>query len=93
MSAGDLFAGAEADAPSAAELAERDEPAIDDSAVVIRSQPEIEVYPNRYGHVVIKMAEDGAFGEEQVIWIQPVFVDAVIAALRWVKAQIAEDQR
>jgi len=61
---------------------------IDESAVVVRGQPEIEVYPNRYNHVVIKMHADGAYGEEQFVYIHPIFVDQVIAAMKRVKAAI-----
>ena len=56
--------------------------------IVIPAQHEIEVYENSSGAVVLKMDAGGVYDEDQVVVIRPEHVDAVVAALLRVKAEV-----
>lgn len=56
--------------------------------LVVPAQHEIEVYKNSSGAVVLKMDAGGLYDEDQVVVIRPEHVDAVVAAMVRVKAEV-----
>lgn len=56
--------------------------------LVVPAQHEVEVYKNSAGAVVLRMDAGGAYDEDQVVVIRPEHVDAVVAAMVRVKAEV-----
>lgn len=56
--------------------------------LVVPAQHEIEVYKNSAGAVVLKMDAGRLYDEDQVVVIRPEHVDAVVAAMVRVKAEV-----
>ena len=56
--------------------------------IIVPAQHEIEVYENSSGAVVLKMDAGGIYDEDQIVIIRPEHVDAVVAGMLRVKAEV-----